>query len=75
MKKWMVAAFAVYLVLLTNLVLFKGPLFFKVVTPSKEYKAKTQNASYKRYNIVPFRTIKKFLNPHPSTSPTARFFN
>jgi len=24
---------------------------------------------------VPFRTIKKFLNPHPSTSPTARFFN
>ena len=75
MRFTIIAVFVIYLVVLTKLVIFKGPVFFEVVGGTEEYKTKTAHASYTQVNLVPFRTIKQFATTHPSTSNSVKFFN
>lgn len=75
MRTILILVFVVYLAALTGLVLFKGPLFYRVVPATEEYKNKTEKASYRRYNLKPFKTINAFMDPHPSTSFASRFYN
>jgi len=75
MRTVLIIVFVVYLAALTGLVLFKGPIFYRVVPATEEYKNKTENASYRGYNLKPFKTINAFMDPHPSTSFASRFYN
>ena len=75
MRTVLIIVFVVYLAALTGLVLFKGPIFYRVVPATEEYKNKTEDASYRGYNLKPFKTIKAFMDPHPSTSFASRFYN
>lgn len=75
MRTVLIIVFIVYLVALTGLVLFKGPIFYRVVPATEEYRNKTEEGAYRRYNLKPFKTIKAFMNSHPSTSFASRFFN
>jgi glycopeptide antibiotics resistance protein len=75
MRTLTVILFTIYMIILVKVVLFKGPLFYEVVSGADDYRASTSNATYKGYNLVPFRTIKSFLTPHPSISTSTKVFN
>ena len=75
MRYLTIVIFVVYLFILAKLIIFKGPMFYEVVKGTDEYRRETAYAAHTKVNLVPFRTIKRFANPHPSTSTEAKFFN
>jgi glycopeptide antibiotics resistance protein len=68
--------FIIYLAILVKLVVLKGPFFYQVVSGmSYNYQMQAAQGTYGGVNLVPFRTIKAFMNLHPSTSMQAKVFN
>ena len=64
--------FVVYMLILVKLILFKGDLFYQVVSGSNQKPDSTVGTGY---NLIPFRTISAFMTFHPSTSTSVKVFN
>ena len=75
MRKIIIITFILYLILLFKLVIFKGQLFYQFVPSSEEYRMKTEKSLYTDYNLIPFKTIVRFLTFHPSTSTATKILN
>lgn len=69
--------FIIYIVILVKLVVLKGPFFYQIVSGmSYNYQMQAAQGSYGGgVNLVPFHTIKAFMNLHPSTSMQVKVFN
>jgi glycopeptide antibiotics resistance protein len=65
--------FAVYLLILIKLILFKGPVFYQVVPTSKVYIEKVSESELVAVNLRPFHTIKGYFNA--DTPASVLFFN
>ncbi len=75
MKKIPLLLFIVYFIILLQLVLFKGKLFYHIVPGNKNYRIKTAHAAYKGFNVVPFRTIYSFLTAGRAASTESKVDN
>jgi len=68
--------FLIYMIILVKLVVLKGPLFYQIVSGMNyNYQLQAATGTYDGVNLVPFRTIKSFMNLHPSTSTQAKVYN
>jgi glycopeptide antibiotics resistance protein len=57
-----ILVFILYTVVLINLVLIKGPLFYQFVSPYGHHLSHHVNPTHKAYNLVPFHTIKIYVS-------------
>lgn len=65
--------FALYLIVLIKVILFKGPVFYEVVPTNEGYIDKTSEAELISVNVVPFQNIRGYLAPETSTK--VMFYN
>ncbi|RZK10289.1 MAG: VanZ family protein [Flavobacterium sp.] len=76
MRVGVTVVFIIYIIILVKLVVLKGPFFYQIVSGmSYNYQMQAAQADYGGVNLVPFRTIKAFMNLHPSTSMQVKVFN
>ncbi len=66
--------FLIYVVVLINLIFFKGPIFYKVVLPYDVFNH-SGGATSNGYNLVPLRTIKMYISGTTWTPPDTKFIN
>ena len=66
--------FIIYLIVLVNLIFFKGPIFYKIVLPYDVFE-NNKGSTSGGYNLVPFRTIKMYISGTTWTPPDTKFIN